>query len=419
MRHRSVLATLLMFPLPALLSACLSSAQRSENLPPSAIAPEVFTPEIVSAAEENTAPLLLRIPEQAHEDAVSEISMLRNAALLTPDRTDLRLTLADRLSRIGDLDAALDECRAAIALNPSDAKAHVQLGVLLMARQDWKSAVASLHDAARLDPELTQAHYNLGSVHYALGNVNAAVQSYRKAIALQPHFPDARYRLALLLRLTNHQQEAARFMEEAAIGGVLQAQYFLANSYKLGLGVEKNLTRAIAWWAKAAALGHQPAAEALSKLRRHAFAADQSERQRQEILDAFRRYRHELWADYSDLTPHDPGKSLDITLLHHDQPAGGLDTLLAEAYALSEPAQAELERLYEHGTEGGVAHDNRRILACFDMLAAEGFPPAKKALARIYAKGLGVEADRFKARTILKGLPKQDARTLIDELGLH
>jgi ribosomal protein L12E/L44/L45/RPP1/RPP2 len=53
------------------------------------------------------------------------------------------------------------------------------------------------------------------------------------------------------------------------------------------------------------------------------------------------------------------------------------------------------------------------------MTAAEGFLPAKKTLARIYAKGLGVETDRTKARIILKGLSEQDVQTLIDELGLR
>jgi tetratricopeptide (TPR) repeat protein len=419
MRHRSVLATLPLLPLLALLSACLSSAQRSEDIPPSAIAPEVPAPERVPVQEQKSAPLHLGMPEQASEDSLLVISTQRNAVRLTPDRPDLRLSLAQGLYRIGDLDAALDECRAAIALNPSDAKAHVQLGVLLMARQNWTAAATALQDAVRLDPELTQAHYNLGNVHYALGNVRAAMQSYREVLTLQPNFPDARYRLALMLKLTNHERDAAQFMEEAAIGGVPHAQHFLGNAYKQGLGVEKNLSHAIAWWAQAASLGYQPAADALSKLRRHAFAVDQPEQRRQEIMDAFRRYRHQLWGEYPNLTRHDPDDSLGITLLHSDHTPDGLTVLLAEAYALSAPAQAELARLYEHGGEFGLAQHDRRILVCFDRTAAEGFPPAKKALSRIYAMGLGVETDRTKARIALKGLPKQDAQTLIDQLGLH
>ena len=420
MRHRSEFATLALLSVLALLSACQSSARISETVSPSASAPNVSIPERVFEQEPKEAPLLPGISELAHEeDLMRAISTLRNEVRLAPDRIELRLKLADALYRIGDLDAALDECRAAIALNPNDAKAHIRLGVFLMVRQDWKSAAASLKEAVRLNPELTQAHYNLGSVYYALGNVNAAIQSYRETLALQSNVSDARYRLALLLKLSTHEREAARFMEEAAIGGVPNAQYFLANSYRQGVGVEQNLAQAIAWWAKAAVLGHQPAAEALSKLRRHAFAGDQSERRRREILDAFGRYRNQLWTEFPNLTRQVPDESLGVALLHRNQTTDGLAILLAEAYALSEPAQAELERLYEYGPEVGLVHYDHRIFACFDRTAAEGFVPAKKALARIYAKGLGVSADRTKARNLLNGLPKESAQPLIDELELR
>lgn len=419
MRHRSVLATLLLFPFLPLLSACLSTTQMSGHTPPSTIAPEVTTTENVSVQEQSIATVLLQIPEEPVEDAVREISTLRNAVRLTPGRTELRLKLADTLYRIGEFDAALDECRAAITLSPNDAKAHLQLGVLLMARQDWKSAASTLKEAVRLNPDLAQAHYNLGGAYYALGKVTAAVQSYREAIALQPDFPDARYRLALSLKMTNDEREAVTFMEEAAIGGMPHAQYFLGNAYKQGLGVGKSLSHAITWWAKAASLGYQPAADALSTLRHHAFAVDQPEQRRQEITDAFRRYRQQLWSEYPYLTRQGPDESLGMTLLHSNQATDGVTVLLAEAYALSAPAQAELARLYENGDELGLAHHDRRILVCFDKTAAEGFPPAKKTMARIYAKGLGVEADRTKARIALKGLAKQEVQTLIDELGLR
>jgi TPR repeat protein len=419
MRHRSVFATLPLILSLTLLSACLSSAQISEDTQPATVASPPIVPESALDQGQKSDPSLLEKIDHAPEDAVGEIRQLRNAIRLTPDRTDLRLQLVDRLLRFGDLDAAIDECRAAITLDRNDAKAHMQLGVLLMARQDWKLAAASLKDAVRLAPALTQAHYNLGSVHYALGNVKAAMQSYRDALTVQPHFPDARYRLALLLKLTNQEREAAQFMEEAAIGGIPQAQYFLGNAYKQGLGVEKNLVHAITWWTKAASLNYQPAAEALSKLRHQTYATDQPNRRRQDIADAFRQYRHQLWEEYPHLTRQEPDQSLGIALLGNNQLADGIAILLAETYALSETALAELAQRYEIGADTGLAQYDRRILACFDITAADGFPPARKTLARIYAKGLGVEADRTKARSALKGLPKQDAQKLIDELGLR
>ncbi|MEC4888712.1 MAG: tetratricopeptide repeat protein [Nitrospira sp.] len=341
---------------------------------------------------------------------------LRNAVRLSPGNASARLNLAQGLSRIGDLDAALDECRAAIALDPKNAFAHLQLGVTLMAKQEGRAAATALMDALLLDPTLTQAHYNLGSVHYSLGHLPAAIQSYRRALELQPNFPDARYRLALVLKLTNRHQEAAQFMEEAAAGGIPQAQFFTGNAYRNGQGVEKNPARAISWWTRAVEFGHPRAAESLSQLRRQALSPEQPERRRKDALDAFRQYRDSLWTDYPNAARHDPNDSLGIALLKTSESPDSVTVLLHEALALSEPAQAELARLYETGLDGRLTPFDPRILACFETTAADGFLPAKKALARIYGIGLGVSADAQKAKALLKGLPKQDAKLILDEI---
>lgn len=55
-------------------------------------------------------------------------------------------------------------------------------------------------------------------------------------------------------------------MEDAATGGVPQAQYFMGNAYRNGQGVEKNLARAVHRWTKAVEFGQQRAAESLSQL---------------------------------------------------------------------------------------------------------------------------------------------------------
>ncbi|MDH5639900.1 MAG: sel1 repeat family protein [Nitrospira sp.] len=419
MQHRLALVALGLFLLMTFSVNGLSSAQTADlPFPDTGEVPPSDSDGVVTSEKEGE-PASADILPPDRNLAVTAISDLRDEVRLFPGHTDARMHLAQRLYLIGDLDAALDESRAAVALHPDSAKAHAQLGVVLMAKQDWKSASIELREAVRLDPDLTEAHYNLGSAYYALGNTKAAIASYRHTIELQPRFPDARYRLALLLKLTNHPQDAARLLEDAAIGGVPQAQYFLGNAYKHGQGVEKNPSLAIAWWAKAATLGYQPASEALSKLRRQALASNQPERRRQEILNAFRRYRHQLWDEYPDLIRTDPDQSLGITLLQDNRPTTGRTMLLAEAYALSESAQAELARLYEEGSGTEPAQYDDRIFLCFETTAAEGFLPAQKALVRIYAKGLGVPMNRDKALGLLKHVPKQDLRALSDELGLR
>lgn len=412
MRRLSVPLLLLMAAWWSVLPPAFTRAQEE---PPSVTEPpaEASTPAPAFHPDEHLPPDLL--PED-HDDAVLMLDERRSAVRAAPESADDRLKLAQALYRIGDLDAALDECRAAIALKPDSAAAHVQLGVILTAKQDWRAASAALKEAIRLDPDLAHAHYSLGGVQYSLGNPKAAMQSYRRALELQPHFPDARYRLALLLTLTNQHRESAQLMEEAALGGVPQAQYFLGNAYRNGQGVEKSLPLAIRWWVTAMGFGHQRAAESLSQLRRRALSPDQPERRRNELLAAFQQYRDDLWKDYPDRIRNGADESLGAVLLKDSPAVNGMTALFAEAYALSEPAHAELARMYEQGLDSRLAPFDRRILHCLETTAADGFMPAKKTLARVYGRGLGVTQDVRKAQTLLKGLPQSEAKALLDEM---
>lgn len=358
-------------------------------------------------------------PDNARADPVTGLAELRRAVRLLPNDPDYRLKLADTLLRLGDLDAAIEECRAAIKLVPDDANAHLQLGIMFMAKQEWRAAASGLKEAVRLDPDLPHAHYSLGSVHYSLGNVTAAVQSYRQALELRSRFPDAHYRLALLLRVTGQAQEAAQHMEAAAIDGIPQARFFLGNAYKEGQGVEKSLGSAIFWWMQAIELGHQTAFDSLSKLRRQTLAWESPAQRRTELLKGFQSYRTALWNDYPDMSRTSDRQSLGTVLLGQGRGEEAMWVLIKECVALSEEALTELAVLYEAGWSSYLRPFDKRILACFESTAADGFVPAKKILARIYAKGLGLDTDIPKAKAMLKDLSKQEGQPLLDELGLR
>ena len=412
MRRRLVLVTFLFTSFCTGLSAHLSYAQTPETTP-SAVAE---TPPALVHTDEHRLPELL-----PHEraDATMVLGELRSAVRVSPGSADDRLRLAEGLYRIGDLDTAIDECRAAIALKPDHARAHLQLGMALMAKQDWRAALTELKEAARLNPELTQAHYNLGTAYYTTGNLKAAIQSYQQALLLLPSFPDARYRLALVLKLARRDKESAQFMEEAAVGGVPQAQYFLGNAYRTGQGVDKNGTLAIYWWTKAGEFGHQPALTALSLFRRQVLSTIQTEQSRLEAWNAFQGYREKLWENFPDLTRNSNSETVGTTLLKENRADQAISVLLQEGYALSDVAQTELARIYETGWEPHLPPFDKNILTCFETTAGEGFGPAKKILARIYAKGLGVKQNRLKANTVLRGLPKNEIKALLSELSLE
>jgi TPR repeat protein len=107
---------------------------------------------------------------------------------------------------------------------------------------------------------------------------------------------------------------------------------------------------------------------------------------------------------------------LGIALLKDSHATDGVTALFAEAFALGETAQNELARLYETGLDTRLAQFDKRVLTCFETTAADGFIPAKKALARIYGKGLGVTQDLQRVKAMLKGLSKQETKAFLDEI---
>ena len=107
---------------------------------------------------------------------------------------------------------------------------------------------------------------------------------------------------------------------------------------------------------------------------------------------------------------------MGITLLKESQSPNGVTALFTEAFALGETAHDELARLYETGLDTRLAQFDAQILTCFTTTAADGFIPSKKALARIYGKGLGVTQDLQKAKAMLKRLPKQESKAILAEI---
>ena len=86
---------------------------------------------------------------------------------------------------------AAAEFARAVALDPSAAAAHYNLGVALQKLGRLDDAAAALREAVRLAPSLAAAHNSLGSVLRDAGAPEEALAGYRRAAELAP--ADARY----------------------------------------------------------------------------------------------------------------------------------------------------------------------------------------------------------------------------------
>jgi TPR repeat protein len=108
--------------------------------------------------------------------------------------------------------------------------------------------------------------------------------------------------------------------------------------------------------------------------------------------------------------------SVGVALVRQGQVATAVPVLIREALFLREAAHAQLETLFEHGTEGQLAAHDPRILAYFKAAATDGLPRARLTLARIYGRGLGVPQDVSKALGLLRETSDDDAQRLLKEI---
>jgi Tfp pilus assembly protein PilF len=91
----------------------------------------------------------------------------------------------------GDLPAAAALFAEAIALDPSQAAAHANLGAVQADLHHWSAALAAFDAAIALRPDFALAHCNRGNAQRALGAPQAALESLTQAIALKPDLAEA------------------------------------------------------------------------------------------------------------------------------------------------------------------------------------------------------------------------------------
>ncbi len=85
----------------------------------------------------------------------------------------------------GNPEVGIDLIGRAIAVNPSIAEYHSDLGHAYCASGHWDRAIASLRRAIELKPKLALAHNNLGNALRAAGRLDEAIAAFRSAIGLE------------------------------------------------------------------------------------------------------------------------------------------------------------------------------------------------------------------------------------------
>ena len=98
--------------------------------------------------------------------------------------------LAAALKQSGRVDESIVASQKSVQLDPQDAEAHYNLGIVMQELERLDEAEESYKKALTLKPD-HKAYNNLGIVMQELGKLDEAEESYKKAITLKPDFIQA------------------------------------------------------------------------------------------------------------------------------------------------------------------------------------------------------------------------------------
>lgn len=133
-----------------------------------------------------------------HEQKRFEYMM--SARDLAPHLPETHWNAGLALERRGDLAAARASFEAAIAVDPTFARAHNSLAQLDLSAGDLNAARRGFEAAVRLQPKFPLAQFNLGETARRQGDLETAIRHLAAAVNLDPGEPSWRVQLARALR---------------------------------------------------------------------------------------------------------------------------------------------------------------------------------------------------------------------------
>jgi tetratricopeptide (TPR) repeat protein len=154
--------------------------------------------------------------ELAARGLARRLQGLEQAVATQPEDAAARLDLAALLVAAGRESEAVSHYQRAIALRPEDGQVRLALAALLHRLGRLAEAASHYREAARLVADPADAYNNLGNVLLALGDVAAAIPQYRLALLAAPGHARAHNNLGIALVAAGKVSEALPHMRQAA-----------------------------------------------------------------------------------------------------------------------------------------------------------------------------------------------------------
>ncbi len=147
-----------------------------------------------------------------NRDWASDYALFSAVVALYPDNARARENLAHAHYQQGDVKAAIEHYKRAIAINPHRVHPYYNLGLLYNAEEQYRTAIRVFNAALELNPDHAGVHYNTGLAYQKMGRHAAAISHYEKALHQSPDHARAVFNLGRAYQhLGQHSQAIAAY----------------------------------------------------------------------------------------------------------------------------------------------------------------------------------------------------------------
>jgi Flp pilus assembly protein TadD len=201
---------------PAILIENATAANRAVNLPEFVnIPPDGLTSIQAPAVEFYTQfGVAFQIAEKG--DYKAAIPEWEKAVKLDPSDARAQINLGDALAALGQTEEALARYRKAQEVEPENPYGYSRLGGALVRQEKYAEAIPSLERALQINPGDAKAHNTLGLALAGTGRSEEALAEYRKALEVDPSNAESHSRLGVGLAQAGKLDEALPYLERAS-----------------------------------------------------------------------------------------------------------------------------------------------------------------------------------------------------------
>jgi protein O-mannosyl-transferase len=156
------------------------------------------------------------LSRRRNEDYRNELAIWNDTLAKHPDNARAHNNLGIILMRLSRSQEAIAQFKAALRTDPDYAEAHDNLGIVLMRLNQSQEAIIQFEAALRIAPNYADAYNNLGIVLMKLSQSREAVAQFEAALRIDPDYADAHNNLGhALLNIPGHLPDAIAEFEAA------------------------------------------------------------------------------------------------------------------------------------------------------------------------------------------------------------